>query len=94
MVLRLLAYNTELWLADRLNQHLHDDNEYRAATRALLHLGGTINYEPGAITVTLDPPDSPRLTTALTALTDELNHTPPNLPGDPRPITYKINIQQ
>jgi hypothetical protein len=62
--------------------------------RNLLHLGGTINYEPNAITVTLDPPDSPRLTTALTALTDELNRTPPNLPGDPRPITYKINIQQ
>ena len=56
MVLRLLAYNTELWLADQLNTYLRDDNEYRATTRHLLHLPGNLAYHPHTITVTLDPP--------------------------------------
>ena len=30
MVLRLLAFNAEAWLADRLNTYLADNNEYRA----------------------------------------------------------------
>jgi transposase len=93
MVLRLLAYNTELWLADHLNTHLRDDNEYRAATRNLLHLGGVIDYRTTSITVTLEAPDSPRLRRALTALITELNEHTITLPGDGRPITYKINIQ-
>jgi hypothetical protein len=76
MVLRLLAYNTELWLADRLNTHLRDDNEYRAATRHLLHLGGTLDYHPDSITVTLDPPDSPRLTHALAQLITDVGVRP------------------
>jgi len=63
-------------------------------TRSLLHLGGTLHYQPDTITVTLDPPDTLRLTSALTALITELNHTPPRLLGDPRPITYKIQSQQ
>jgi hypothetical protein len=90
MVLRLLAYNAELWLADHLNAYLRDTDEYRATTRNLLHLGGTITYTPQAVTVTLDQPATPRLTRALTLLADELNTTPPHLPGDPRPITYEI----
>lgn len=93
MALRLLAYNTELWLADHLNTYLSDDNEYRAATRNLLHLPGTLDYRTESITVTLDPPDSPRLTRALTALITDLNTQTITLPGDPRPITYKINVQ-
>jgi hypothetical protein len=94
MVLRLLAYNTELWLADHLNAYLRDDNEYRAAMRHLLRLSGTLDYRPETTTVTLERPDSPRLARALTHLIDELNHTPPRLPSDPRPITYKIKSQQ
>jgi hypothetical protein len=46
MVLRLLAFNAELWLADHLNAYLRDNDEYRAATRNLFHLGGTITYTP------------------------------------------------
>ena len=94
MVLRVLAYNTELWLADRLNTYLRDDNEYRALTRSLFHNGGTIDYQTHTIAVTLDPPDSPRLARALGLLIEEINHTPPTMPGDPRPITYKIKPQQ
>jgi hypothetical protein len=94
MVLRMLAYNSELWLADRLNAYLRDDNEYRTLTRSLFQLHGDIDHQADMITVTLDPPDSPRLTRALGHLTEEINHTPPHLPGDPRPITYKIKSKQ
>jgi hypothetical protein len=45
MVLRLLAHNAEHWLAHKLNAYLQDPNEYRATTRNLLHLGGTITLQ-------------------------------------------------
>jgi Transposase protein len=91
MVLRLLAYNAELWLSDHLNTYLRDNDEFRATTRNLLHLGGTLTYTPETITVTLDRPATPKLTTALRHLLDELNTTPPHMPGDPRPITYQLS---
>jgi DNA-binding transcriptional regulator YdaS (Cro superfamily) len=90
MTLRLLAYNTDTWLADHLNTYLQDPNEYRAIMRSLMHHGGTITYTPQTITVTLDRHDSPRVNRALTCLTDELNTTPAHMPGDPRPITYQL----
>ena len=90
MVLRLLAYNAELWLADHLNTYLRDNNEYRAHLRNILHQPGTIQFTPHTITVTLDRPATPRLTTALTRLTEELNHAATYLPGDPRTITYHV----
>lgn len=90
MVLRLLAYNAEAWLAEHLNAYLTDPDEYRAITRNLLHHGGTVNYSKTGITVTLDTPDSPRVARALTLLTDELNTTPARIPGDQRPITYHV----
>jgi hypothetical protein len=90
MTLRLLAYNTDTWLADHFNTYLQDPNEYRAIMRSLMHHGGTITYTPEAITVTLDPHHSPRVNRALACLTDELNTTPAHMPGDPRPITYQL----
>ena len=90
MVLRLLAFNAEAWLAEHLNAYLADPDEYRAITRNLLHQGGQIDYDTNSITVTLDRPDSPRIARALHLLTDELNHTPAQLPGDRRPITYRV----
>jgi transposase len=90
MVLRLLAFNAEQWLADRLNAYLADNDEYRATLRHLLHLGGRITYTPKSITVALDPPPTPKITRALRLLLDELNATPPRIPGDNRPLTYKI----
>jgi len=91
MVLRLLAFNAEYWLADRLNTYLADNDEYRATLRNLLHLGGQITYTTTTITVTLDTPTTPKITRALRLLLDELNAHPPRIPGDPRPITYTIN---
>src|SRR6266702_2410832 len=46
MVLRLLAAAAEHWLGNRLNDYLRDPDEYRAITRHLLHLGGTITSTP------------------------------------------------
>ena len=92
MVLRLLAFNAEAWLAGRLNTYLADNDEYRATLRHLLHLGGHITYTTKTITVTLDTPPTPKITRALRLLLDELNTTPPRIPGDHRPITYKIKV--
>jgi len=90
MVLRLLAAAAEHWLGNRLNDYLRDNNEYRAITRHLLHLGGTIASTPRAITVTLDPPAAPRIARALALLLEEINAAPPRMPGDTRPITYQL----
>ena len=90
MVLRLLAFNAEAWLAEHLNAYLADPDEYRAIARNLLHQGGQLDYTTTGITVTLDRPDSPRVARALHLLTDELNATPARLPGDRRPITYHL----
>jgi hypothetical protein len=93
MVLRLLAFNAEHWLADRLNTYLQDNNEYRATLRHLLHLDGTITYttNTNTNTIALDTPTTPTITQTLHLLLDELNTAPPHIPGDPRPITYTIN---
>ncbi len=90
MVLRLLTFNAEAWLAEHLNAYLADPDEYRSTTRNLLHQGGHVQYGITAITVTLDRPDSPRVARALHLLADELNNTPAGLTGDHRPITYHV----
>jgi len=92
MVLRLLAHNAEHWLSNHLNAYLRDDDEYRAITRETIirGLAGTITCTPAAMTVTLQRPASQRVTRALELLIDEINATPPAMPGDTRPITYQI----
>ena len=92
MVLRLLAHNAEHWLSAHLNAYLRDDDEYRAITRETIirGLAGTITWTPDAITVTLEQPGTPRIAGALTLLIDEINATPPAMPGDTRPITYQL----
>ena len=96
MVLRLLAHNAEHWLANHLNAYLRDDDEYRAITRQTIirGLAGTITYTPQAITVQLHRPGAPRVARALALLIDEINHTPPAMPGDTRPITYQLTAHQ
>jgi hypothetical protein len=95
MVLRLLAHNAEHWLATHLNTYLRDDDEYRAVTRQTIirGLAGTITFTPAAVTVTIQAPAEPRLARALALLTSEINAEPPAIPGDNRPITYRIHPQ-
>lgn len=83
MVLRLLAASAEHWLGNQINK-------YRAITRHLLHLGGTITCTPRVITVTLDQPPAPRIARALRLLLNQINATQPRMPGDTRPITYHL----
>jgi hypothetical protein len=92
MVLRLLACNAEHWLSNQLNAYLHDDDEYRATTRQSIirGLAGTITWTPAAITVHLEQPRAPRIARALALLIQEINATPPAMPGDHRPITYHL----
>jgi hypothetical protein len=90
MVLRLLAANAENWLAHHINAYLQDNDEYRATTRNLLHLGGTITYTDTTTTVELDQPNTPRLSRALALLLDEINQLGARIPGDPRPVTYTL----
>ena len=96
MVLRLLAHNAEHWLSGQLNAYLCDDDEYRAITRETIirSLAGTIISTPAAITVTLQPPASPRVRQALELLISQINQDPPAMPGDHRPITYHITANQ
>jgi transposase len=92
MVLRLLAHNAEHWLSDQLNAYLRDHDEYRAITRETIIRGtaGIIAFTPDAITVTLGQPAEPRIARALALLIDQINTTPPQMPGDTRPITYQL----
>jgi hypothetical protein len=92
MTLRLLAHNAEHWLSGQLNTYLNDDDEYRAVTRESIirGLAGTISWTRAAITVSLQPPASPRVRQALAMLIDQINQDPPAMPGDHRPITYQI----
>ena len=92
MVLRLLAHNAEHWLSAHLNAYLRDDDEHRAITRQTIirGLAGTITWTPDAITVRLEQPGAPRIARALTLLIEEINATPPAMPGDTRPITYHL----
>ena len=92
MALRLLAHNAEHWLANCLNAYLRDDDEYRAITRETIirGLAGVISFTPGEITVTLQTPAAPRVARALAMVIDEINAQPPSIPGDDRPITYRI----
>lgn len=91
MVLRLLAYNAELWLSERLDAYLADPDEVRAITRHLLRQPGTIAYRTNDVTVTIARPDQPRVARAVELLAEELNADPARIPGDNRPITYRIS---
>jgi hypothetical protein len=92
MVLRLLAHNAEHYVATRLNAYLCDDDEYRATARETIirGLAGTAEFTPAAVTVTLDRPGQPRIARALGFLLDEISAAPPSVPGDPRPVTYRL----
>jgi len=91
MVMRLLVFNAEAYLAEHLNAYLEDPHEFRATMRNLLQLGGRLDYERDTITVTLDRPDTPRVARAYELLLEELNAgEPAHLLGDRRRLCYRL----
>ena len=48
----------------------------RAITRNLLHQAGLIYFSTDPVTVTIDPPNQPRVAKAVALLADELNKNP------------------
>ncbi len=85
MVLRLLAAAAGHWLGNRLNDYLRDSDEYRAITRHLLHLGGTITCTPRVITVTLGPPAPPRVAAPSPCCSRKSTQPRPACPATPGP---------
>jgi len=51
MVLRLLAFNAEAWIAEHLAAYLADSNEHRSIHRHLLYLEASVDYSATVITV-------------------------------------------
>ena len=51
---------------------------------------GTVTWTRAAINVTLDRPAVPRVARALALLIEQINATPPAMPGDPRPVSYHL----
>ncbi len=90
MVLRLLTFNAEAWLAEHLNAYLADPTSTAPLPATCSTKAGTSSTATPRSTITLDRPDSPRIARALHLLADELNNTPARLPGDRRPITYHV----
>jgi transposase len=90
MVLRMLAFNAEAYTAEHFNTYLADKDEYRAILRNLLHHPATITYAKDSVTVVLDEPDSPRVARSLHLLAEELSTHQACIPGDNRPIIYRV----
>jgi transposase len=90
MVLRLLAFNAEAYTAEHFNAYLADKDEYRAILRNLMHHPATVTYAKHSVTVVLDEPDSPRVRRSLRLLAEELSTHQACIPGDNRPITYRV----
>ena len=95
MVLRLLACNAEHWLSGHLNAYLATTtNTAPSPARPSSAASPTITITPAAITLALEPPGEPRVARALALLIEEINATPPAMPGDSRPITYHLAPRQ
>jgi len=90
-VVKVAAYNAQLWLADRLAQHYPNAHDIHDLLRAFAQLSGTMTREPdGKLRVCLDPPDLPVYRRALAGLCDDLNRAAPHFPGTDIPLTYEV----
>jgi len=81
MVLRLLAFNAEAWLAEHFNAYLVDGERVPgdlASSNSTRWAGRLFGHRDPRH---LDRPDRPRVARALELLDEELNATPACLPG-------------
>lgn len=87
---KIAAYNAEDWLCDRLVVHYPNVHDVRDLLRSFAELSGEIRTTDGTVTVTLDPPDTPKHQRALRGLITDLNTIGATYPGTDIPVTYQL----
>lgn len=90
--IKISAYNAEEWLLDRLIRHYPNPHDVRDLLRSFAELPGEIRTSEHGVTVTLDPPDTPKHQRALQGLIDDLNTAGTTFPGTDVPVTYRIAV--
>jgi transposase len=99
---KICAYNAEEWLLDRLVHHYGNAHDVRDLLRHFAGLPGEMRTSfaygpdgiaiPTAVTVSLDPPDTPCHREALRGLVDDLNAAEAMFPGTTIPVTYRVRM--
>jgi hypothetical protein len=90
-VVKVAAYNAQVWLADRLAQHYTNPYDRHDLLRSFAQLSGTITCQAdGMLRIRLDPPDIPRCAVALQGLCETLNQLGPRFPGTTIPVFYEV----
>ena len=99
---KICAYNAEEWMLDRLIHHYGNAHDVRALLRSFAELSGQMEtsfvYDeagiaiPTGITVSLDPPDTPKHREALRGLVNDLNVAKATYPGTAIPVTYRVRV--
>ncbi len=87
---KIAAYNADDWLCDRLVAHYPNVHDVRDLLRSFAQLSGEIQTTNGTVTVTLDPPDTPKHRRALRGLITDLNLIGATYPGTDIPVTYHL----
>lgn len=89
--IKLAAYNAERLLALRFDEHYGRRKDALSVFRALLQLPGEIEcVSPDLLEVRLQRPDSEKVTSALSALLNELNQEKPRMLGDGPVLTFSL----
>ena len=99
---KICAYNAEEWMLDRLIHHYGNAHDVRALLRSFAELSGQMEtsfvYDeagiaiPTGITVSLDPPDTPKHREALRGLVNDLNVAKATYPGTAIRVTYRVRV--
>jgi hypothetical protein len=90
-VVKIAAYNSQSWLADRLARHYANTNDLHDLLRSFAELSGTlIRQSDGELRVRLEPPDLPLHRRALAGLCADLNRGQPVFPGTNIPVRYEV----
>ena len=90
-VVKVAAYNAQVWLADRLAKHYTNPYDRHDLLRSFAQLSGTMTREAdGRLHIRLDPPNTLRCARALQGLCEDLNQLDPHFPGTSIPVFYEV----
>jgi len=90
-VVKVAAYNAQVWLADRLAQHYTNPYDRHDLLRSFAQLSGTMTRQAdGSLHIRLDPPNTLRCARALQGLCEDLNQLDPHFPGTSIPVFYEV----